>query len=509
MVRGKQKNIKLTLFCIVSSILTLAFFHKPFLTYAARATEGGIGGVVIVSSLVILLLAVNFFASYLVLYAGRFFGRVLMALSYIINAGCLYFINSYDVLLDKTMMGNVFNTNTAEATGYYSFSFILYILLLGVIPAVWCLVRKIDFGSFRRFLANVGISLAVCLAVGLGNVTNWPWVDSNSTVIGSLLLPWSYIVNSFRFHAEQRRNNREEILLPDATIRNDRKEALVLVIGESARSDHFSIYGYDRPTNPRLSGIEGLKTYPAVSAATYTTGGVKAILDHKETSELYEILPNYLYRTGVDVTWRTSNWGQSPLHIDKYEDTASLAGKYPGENPDYDGIMLKGLGELISGSAGNKVLVVLHTSTSHGPSYEKRYPPEFEVFTPVNHCVEMSKSVRSELLNSYDNSILYTDWLLAETIDVLKGLEDWKTCMIFVSDHGESLGENKLYMHGVPISVAPREQYEIPFIVWTSDSGQKYKPLPQAVQYNVFHSVLHFLGIDSPVYDESLNIFAE
>ena len=120
----------------------------------------------------------------------------------------------------------------------------------------------------------------------------------------------------------------------------------------------------------------------------------------------------------------------------------------------------------------------------------------------------MSTSPVGELVNAYDNTVLYTDYLIHSIIEDLKSLPEWRTSMIFVSDHGESLGENNLYMHGVPISIAPAEQIEIPFIVWTSD-GTPLKENDVLTQHHVFHSVLNFLSVDSPAYDESMNIFAD
>ena len=209
-----------------------------------------------------------------------------------------------------------------------------------------------------------------------------------------------------------------------------------------------------------------------------------------------KILPNYLFRNGVDVIWRTTNWGQPPLHIDKFEEIGG-----------YDENLLADLKETIEESGKDRVLVILHTSTSHGPSYGKKYPPEFELFTPVCNTVEMSKCPRDELMNAYDNSIVYTDFLIHKVITELKGMTEWRCGMIYVSDHGESLGENNLYMHGVPMSVAPAEQYEIPFIVWTSDNSVRESPETELSQYNVFHSVLDFLGVESPVYDGAKSVF--
>ena len=129
------------------------------------------------------------------------------------------------------------------------------------------------------------------------------------------------------------------------------------------------------------------------------------------------------------------------------------------------------------------------------------------MFTPVCTTVEMSKANRDELMNAYDNTIVYTDYLIHSVIEVLRKVEDRNCCMLYISDHGESLGENNLYMHGVPMMMAPREQIEIPFIVWSSDKKLSIKNLNEVGQYHVFHSILRFLDVESPIYDEKMNIF--
>lgn len=154
------------------------------------------------------------------------------------------------------------------------------------------------------------------------------------------------------------------------------------------------------------------------------------------------------------------------------------------------------------------MFVVLHTSTSHGPTYNKKYPAEFEVFTPVCTTVEMAKADRQELMNAYDNTIVYTDYLVHSVIEILREIPERLRSVMFVSDHGESLGEGNLYMHGVPMAVAPKEQVEIPFIVWTSDRNMKVDASREVGQYHVFHSVLSFLGIESPIYNGENVIFA-
>lgn len=165
------------------------------------------------------------------------------------------------------------------------------------------------------------------------------------------------------------------------------------------------------------------------------------------------------------------------------------------------------------------MLIVLHTSTSHGPKYADKYPKEFEVFKPVARNVEEGEKNVGLLVNAYDNTIVYTDFLLNGLINTLRSMNDWQSAMIFISDHGESLGENNMFMHGLPMSLAPKVQYEIPFLVWTSENFRDYKrvssqqkaqngELPAVLeQHYIFHSVLNLLSIQSPAYNKDFDIF--
>ena len=234
-------------------------------------------------------------------------------------------------------------------------------------------------------------------------------------------------------------------------------------------------------------------------------------MEPKNSNDLYELLPNYAYRIGVDVSWRTSNWGEPPIHISEYLTDNELCSKYPDEAQDFDGMLFTGLRERITASRKEKVLIVLHTSTSHGPNYADKYPKTFEVYKPVAKNVEEGEKNVGMLVNAYDNTIRYTDFLLDSLINNLRGMTDWKSAMIFISDHGESLGENKMFMHGLPMRLAPKEQYEIPFLVWTSEHFREYKSeLPVVLnQHYIFHSVLNLLSIESPAYDKDYDIFNE
>jgi lipid A ethanolaminephosphotransferase len=503
-----KNNIKIIRFVLVLSFLNFLFFHFPFYKFVcANVDYKSLNGINIIITLAILMLVVNAFVFFIVFFLSRFVGKFLLVLFFIINAIAVYFVNTYSVIIDESMVGNVLNTNYAESSSFISVKLIVYIILFGILPGIYIIKAKIINVTFKRFLIITSVTLLFILSVVFANASNWLWIDKNSKTLGGLAMPWCYSVNMALFYVHKHQENEKEILLPDATIKDNQKSVVVLVIGESARSENFSLYGYKKNTNPLLSRTPNVSHFNATSCATYTTEGVKCILEHTNSGTLYEILPNYLFRNGVDVIWRTTNWGEPPVHIKNYQNKEALTKICKGGACNYDEVLLTNLREQITASTKNKILIILHTSTSHGPTYSTKYPPQFETFKPVCNSVELGKCSHAELINAYDNTIIYTDYILSGVIEDLKQLKEYKSSMIFVSDHGESLGEKNLYMHGLPLSIAPKEQYEIPFIVWTSDSTQQLKPNIAVSQNHVFHSVLNFLGVQSPVYNEELNIF--
>ena len=491
------RPVSLFTFSCIVSIGTLVLYNLPFFRFVIdNSDDGPLGIAWLIVSLVIIMLAVNFMMTYLAMFCMRIVGRILLAILSVINATAVYFILTYNVIIDATTIENVFNTRYSEASGFFSWGLWLFILVFGVLPALFCLFKPVVIGKARKLGICCGSSLAVILVIGLLNINQTLFIGQHDTELGGLLQPWSYIANTYRIISFSQDKQAEEIKLPDGKITDDEKAVVVLVIGESARKANFQLYGYKRDTNPLLSKQKDLKVYQANACATYTTAGTKAILEPKDCDELYELLPNYAFRTGVDVSWRTSNWGEPPIHIDEYLTDPELGNLY-GMSNTYDDILFHGLRERIESSQKNKVLIILHTSTSHGPKYTDKYPKEFEFYKP------------DEIVNAYDNTIRYTDFLLDGLINTLRGMTDWKSAMIFISDHGESLGENKMFMHGLPMKLAPKEQYEIPFLVWTSENFRTYKSQLPAVleQHYIFHSVLNLLSIQSPAYNEAYDIF--
>ena len=518
--KGLLRPLSLFTFSCVVSIATLLLYNIPFFKYVVNNCNENLGGqIFLMASLVVIMLVLNFMMTYLVMFLTRIVGRILLAVLSVINATAVYFIITYSVIIDATTIENVFNTRYSEASGFFSWSLWLFIFGFGVLPALYCLFQPIVYGKVKKLLICCASSLAIVLVVALANIGQTLWISQHDTEIGGLLQPWSYLVNTCRVISISQDEQAEEIKLPDGQIADKEKAVVVLVIGESARKANFQLYGYQRDTNPKLSKQKELKVYQATSCATYTTAGTKAILEPMDSGDLYELLPNYAFRTGVDVSWRTSNWGEPPIHIDEYLTDSDLADMYPDENADYDGILIKGLRERIESSQKNKVLIILHTSTSHGPKYASKYPKEFEVYQPVAKNVEDGEKNVGKLVNAYDNTIRYTDFLLDSLISTLRSMTEWHSAMIYISDHGESLGENKMFMHGLPMKLAPKVQYEIPFLVWTSKGFRDYKPisnkqdapegeLPAVLeQHYIFHSVLNLLSIQSPAYNKDFDIF--
>ena len=507
-----RKPISLFVFSCIVSIGTLLLYNIPFFRYVADNSNESAGGrIFLLTSLVVIMLALNFMMTCLVMFLMRIVGRILLAIFSVINATAVYFIFTYSVMIDATTIENVFNTRYSEASGFFSWGLWLFILVFGVLPALWCLLQPVVIGKARKLAVYCGSSLAIVLVVALANFNQTLFISQHDTELGGLLQPWSYLVNICRIASFSMDEQAEEIKLPDGRIADNDKAVVVLVIGESARKANFQLYGYKRDTNPLLSKLQDLKVYEATSCATYTTAGSKAILEPKDSGDLYELLPNYAFRTGVDVAWRTSNWGEPPIHIDEYLTDDELGDQYPDVDKNYDGILFAGIRQRIESGKSNKVLIIIHTSTSHGPKYADKYPKDFEVYKPVAKNVEEGEKNVGLLVNAYDNTIRYTDFLLDNLITTLRAMTDWKSAMIFISDHGESLGENKMFMHGLPMKLAPKEQYEIPFLVWTSDNFRDYKTkdeLPAVLeQHYIFHSVLNLLSIESPAYNKEFDIF--
>jgi lipid A ethanolaminephosphotransferase len=314
------------------------------------------------------------------------------------------------------------------------------------------------------------------------------------------------------------------VLGSDATIPTDdpERELVILVVGETARADRFSLNGYARKTNPELEKVESLVSFRAMqSCATSTAVSVPCMFalpdgDNIDVDAFHhsENLLDVLKHAGVTILWRDNNSDSKGVARDiRFEDFRS-----PERNPDCDTEcrdpdMLTGLGQFVDEAKSGDILIVLHQMGNHGPAYAKRYPPAFEVFTPVCDSNQLEQCSLEAINNSYDNAIRYTDYFLARVIEFLRAYDDrFETALFYISDHGESLGEHDLYLHGLPNLVAPAEQREVASVMWLgknfrADADKVIAHSAEPLTFsNVFHTVLGMFEVQTAIYRRELDI---
>ena len=514
-------------FVLLAAGFNSFWFHGPLWRYLSQHLEFPSAFAVATSATVWLLpttLSVIFFMS-LVLFSNRLL-KICLVIIFFANAVALYFIEQYQVLLDRTMMGNVFSTNFDEAGGLWHPMMGLYLVFWGGLPALAVWFWPLRRVSLRyRFLAWM-LAPTVCGVLVYSLSFTWLWIDQHASRIGSQFLPWSYVMNTVRYLEQVRHDRIEFQPLADSVAQplNNRKRVIVLVIGESARADRQSMLGYERDTNVNTRSL-GVMAFSGVEAcASYTTAAMNCILSHRgdvapERQDMGEPLPNFLYRQNVDVIWRTANSGHPPIKARLFESSSQIASYCPNgkcKNDRWDEGLLHGLELLIEKSAQQRVFVVLHLSGSHGPAYSTRYPPEFEQFKPSCTTVILKDCDAQSLRNAYDNTIAYTDHVLARLTKLLESTNA-DTGWLYVSDHGESLGESGLYLHGTPRILAPREQIEIPLMLWLSPSlrqevradTNKARSISGVGQGHVFHTIVSMLGMQEGPYRSNLDLLKD
>ena len=239
-----KNNLRITHFVLLMSFLNFLFFYLPFYTFIfSNVDYKSWNGIILIISLIILTLVVNFLVFFLIFSLSSYVGKFLLVLFFIINAIAVYFINTYSVIIDETMIGNIRNTNYEESSSFFSIKLIVYIILLGVIPSFYIIKVKIINVTLKKFLTISSLTLLFIIILVFVNASNWLWIDKNSKQLGGLAMPWSYSVNTSLFYIHKYKKNEKEILLPKAIIKDNQKSVVVLVIGESARSQNFSLYG--------------------------------------------------------------------------------------------------------------------------------------------------------------------------------------------------------------------------------------------------------------------------
>ena len=485
---------------------------------------------------------VMIFAAFNIVLTFLAFRRVLkpvLMLLFLISAGVAYFMSQYGVLIDAGMLRNFAETNVTEVRDLLSLKLLAYIVFLGVVPS-WLLWKvPVNYRRWHRELFSKVIvsfaSVAVIGGVALANYQGLSSLFRNHHELRLMLVPSNYIGASAGYLREQVASAQQpfvkigEDAQRDVALQNHpRKSLTVLVVGESARAENFGILGYDRDTTPTLDKEAGLIAFTDVhSCGTETAVSVPCMFSNMgrknydaSKAKNEEGLLDVLKRAGIDVIWRDNQSGcKDTCNRVTVQNVSNLKDPTLCANSECrDEILLQGLQGFIDHLDKDTVLV-LHQMGSHGPEYFKRYPKEYEHFTPVCESNALNNCSRESIVNGYDNTLVYTDHVLSSLIDVLRSNQDKvDTAMLYLSDHGESLGEYNLFLHGTPYMLAPEQQKHVAMLAWFSDSYQKSysvdthclqmtrdKPLSQD---NLFHSMLGLLEVHSSVYQQDLDMFA-
>jgi lipid A ethanolaminephosphotransferase len=300
----------------------------------------------------------------------------------------------------------------------------------------------------------------------------------------------------------------------------------VLVLGESARAASFSLGGYAKNTNPELAKLPIAYFHDVQSCGTDTAVSVPCMFSNLGRSEYKESkaaasenVLDILSHAGYRVTWYDNNTGSKGVarRLDERDEYDSQDPRFCGKAGCYDAILVDNLrGEL--GAKADDRVVVLHTKGSHGPAYYQRYPEAFARFQPTCRTNELQMCTRGQIINTYDNTIVYTDHVVASAIRALQADANVDAALLYISDHGESTGERGLYLHGAPYVIAPESQTHIPMLLWLSDGYRARRGLDAACigrqryaklsQDNLFDTLLGLLGVRTSAYRPALDAFS-
>jgi lipid A ethanolaminephosphotransferase len=458
--------------------------------------------------------------------------RIVTSLFILLAAPIAYVSSQFGSVLDTSMIQNVLQTDANETIALLNFEFAQRILLLGVLPAiaVWLVPMQIRRPSrrVRERASIIGGALAAMLVCLLLFGAEYASFFREHKPLRYYANPIYAVYSIGKYIGERVSFPHTAALaavLPDAILPayDGHRELIIMVVGETARADRFSLNGYERPTNPRLAAEPRVVSYSNVSACgTSTAVSVPCIFlpqghddfDRDSVRESENVL-DILSRAGVNVLWRDNNSGSKGVAERIAYETFNTPDNNPVCDPECRDIgLLSGLQAYID-AADRDILIVLHQMGSHGPAYFNRYPPEFEKFRPACQSANLGDCSRAEIDNAYDNSILYTDYFLSEVIRLLKSNSPaFETAMLFVSDHGESLGENGVYLHGLPYLFAPREQINVPLIIWvgpTSDidlASAAALHNDKLTQDSIFNSLLLAFEIEDRLPDKPTAVFA-
>lgn len=429
------------------------------------------------------------FLSLFLALAPRISIKPLLSLIFIICAFSAYFMDSYGAVIDRHALQSVMESDARESAEWLSSAMLWPLLMFGFLPVtlLWKFVI-VKPQNLRTAIKRKALFLSVCAGTAalilVLNFQTFSSLGRNHAVLRDLFNPVN-VINAVRgqlkrsFAAEPRVL---QTIAPDAQrgpsfIGIDRKPLLfVLVIGESARAASFGLHGYARNTTPELAKLPLTVFTHVQSCGTNTATSVPCMFSNlgrqaydENTANSQENVLDVIKRAGFNVLWLDNNTGSKNVarRIEEIDLAHGNDANLCAGDSCYDEIMLQALEARIATIKVDTV-IVLHALGSHGPAYFQRTPAKFAKFQPICESVELHHCSRDALINSYDNSIVYTDYVLSELIARLNQKTTLDTALLYVSDHGESTGENGFYLHGAPFAIAPDEQTQIPMFLWQS-----------------------------------------
>lgn len=463
------------------------------------------------------------------LLSSRYTLKPLLIAFVLIASVTNYFMNTYNVILDDTMIQNAIETNVNESLDLINLKLLGYLFFLGIIPSLIIYRVPVSYGSFKEEIWAKIKSIAIALIIILVMLfafnrfytsffrENKPLrYYTNPTFC--LYSSGKYIFNTFY----KKETTLKQIGLDAKRVEDSVRKLTIVVVGEAARANRFSLNGYERETNPLLkkeeiinfSNLYSCGTSTAISVPCMFSGLERKNYTDKEAKASENVI-DVLKHSGASVLWRDNNSDSKGVALRvTYQDYRTAGNNTLCEDECRDEGMLVGLQEYVDTQKGD-VMIVLHQMGNHGPAYYKRYPKAFEKFTPTCQTNQVEKCSAEEIGNAYDNAILYTDYFLSKTIDFLKQNDkNFQTAMIYMADHGESLGEKGLYLHGVPYFMAPDEQTHVGALMWFGERSKTridVQALSQKTNLayshdNLFHTILGVMGVQTALYDKTKDI---
>jgi lipid A ethanolaminephosphotransferase len=469
------------------------------------------------------------------LFAVRWLQKPVLAFLLILAAVTSYYQDVLGATIDREMIQNAITTTVTESKHLITPAFILHVLWAGVLPAALVFWVKIRRAAPLRAVFNWGmtaaLSVALCVGLLLSHFATFSVVLRGQKELMASYQPGAPLAGALRYaHMLQKAEAMPlqafgQDAKPSTTLAAQTKPVLLVVVaGETSRAQNWSLGGYDRPTNPELAKRD-ITYFPNVSSCgTATAVSLPCMFaTYGRNDYSYELglstenMLDILARTGYHIEWWDNNTGDKGIAARQTMESiiTSTDPRYCADGECTDGIFLDKLAAYADSITQNTVLV-LHMIGSHGPSYYLRYPAEYEHFTPTCKTPELKTCSTEEIVNAYDNTVVYTDHILASMIDILAAQTKATSALFFVSDHGESLGENGLYLHGAPYFIAPEYQTRVPMLTWIPQSYADAfhiqrdcvaKEASAEISHdNMFSTVLRLAGVDTSVIDPKLDL---